>query len=467
VEQHGLQGLGDVMLGGPPALRADCRQAFDTESMNDETPKALQDSIKHWKRIYCNPRGPEGPYSQHCPLCKLQKPPECSGYPVALHMEKPECRGTPWAEAATFWDLLQKRYKPGYEDWDRTGVLIQWRVRARLETQFLESLLPKPDESSSPLKSASADVPPAGSGSMVLIPAGPFQMGDPLWDGYEHPDWISDEDIGGEDSYEMPVHTVFASAFHIDRYAVTEGLWDEVYTWALAHGYFFNDAAFGEAGSGAAQDHPAVPVNWYEAVKWCNARSEKEGRVAAYYTDAAHTLVYRRGEIDLDNNWVEWNAGYRLPTEAEWEKAARGGLEGKRFPWGDTIDLSRANYSSIWEHGRPYFSYDVSTTEGNPTSDRYGTKPVGRFAPNGYGLYDMVGNVKEWCWDRYEFSYYAESPATDPRGPSSSILSHRVTRGGCFRDSAFNCRVACRDQCSADSFETNTGFRAVLAAGGI
>jgi formylglycine-generating enzyme required for sulfatase activity len=78
-------------------------------------------------------------------------------------------------------------------------------------------------------------------------------------------------------------------------------------------------------------------VDWYDCVKWCNARSELEGRIPAYYTDAMQTTVYRTGRWDVDNSSVNWNAGYRLPTEAEWEKTARGGASGQRFPWGNTI----------------------------------------------------------------------------------------------------------------------------------
>ena len=176
-------------------------------------------------------------------------------------------------------------------------------------------------------KVTAEDTAPAPQG-MVLIPAGSFLMGDTFNEGY---------------SDERPLHSVYVSAFYMDRTEVTKALWDEVYGWAVIHGYTFDNA-----GSGKALDHPVHYVNWYDCVKWCNARSEKEGRVPAYYRDAAQTLVYRAGRVDVQNEWVKWNAGYRLPTEAEWEKAARGGLSGKRFPWGDTISHSQANYYSYW-----------------------------------------------------------------------------------------------------------------------
>jgi formylglycine-generating enzyme required for sulfatase activity len=139
-----------------------------------------------------------------------------------------------------------------------------------------------------------------------------------------------------------------------------------------------------------------------------DARSEKEGLVPAYYASAAQTNVYRsHPAMDLENTWVKWDAGYRLPTEAEWEKAARGGASLHRFPWADTDNLthSRANYYSTNN-----YAYDTSPTQGyhpafNDTVYPF-TSPVGYFAPNGYGLYDMAGNVWEWCWDWYSSATY-------------------------------------------------------------
>jgi formylglycine-generating enzyme required for sulfatase activity len=171
--------------------------------------------------------------------------------------------------------------------------------------------------------------PPAG---MVLIPAGSFLMGDTLND---WPYWGT--------SPELPAHSVYVSAFYMDKYEVTKALWDEVYQWATNHGYSFDNAGYGKSSN-----HPVQTVNWYAVVKWCNARSEKEGRIPAYYTDAAQKNIYKIGQVSVQNDWVKWNAGYRLPTEAEWEKAARGGTSGHRFPWSDvdTITHSQANYNS-------------------------------------------------------------------------------------------------------------------------
>ena len=144
----------------------------------------------------------------------------------------------------------------------------------------------------------------------------------------------------------------------MDKYEVTKTLWDTVYQWATNHDYSFEWGALGKAAN-----HPVHTVTWYDAVKWCNARSEKEGRTPAYYTSAAQTTVYRSGEVNVDNTWVKWNAGYRLPTEAEWERAARGGSSAHRFPWADadTITHIRANYFSM-----AVYLYDVSSTRGQP-----------------------------------------------------------------------------------------------------
>jgi formylglycine-generating enzyme required for sulfatase activity len=280
---------------------------------------------------------------------------------------------------------------------------------------------------------------------MVLIPAGSFTMGNCM-----------DPSEGWSD--ELPLHTVYVSAFYMDRYEVTKALWDEVYQWAITHGYTFDNA-----GSGKAATHPVQSIDWYDCVKWCNARSEKEGRVPAYYTSAAQTTPYRTGQIDVQTNWVNWSSGYRLPTEAEWEKAARGGASGHRFPWSDadTITHSRANYYSDAS-----YSYDVSPTRGYHPTFNDGiypyTSPVGYFAANGYGLYDMAGNVWEWCWDW--LGSYSSGSQTDPRGPGSG--SGRVFRGGSWVYRAIDCRTAGRGYYSYPSDWYNfIGFRSVLPPG--
>ena len=237
---------------------------------------------------------------------------------------------------------------------------------------------------------------------MDLIPAGSFQIGDAI------DDMVS----------AMPVHTVTLSAFYLDRYEVTKALWDEVYVWATAHGYGFDNA-----GSGTAANHPVQSVNWYDVIKWLNARSEMEGRTPIYYTDDGQGTIYRTGRVNVTTGAVRWSAnGYRLPTEAEWEYAARAGTT-TRFYTGDCISTSQANY------------YGTAPWPGCPAGqDRGGTTVAGSFVANPWGLYDMVGNVWEWTWDWY--GAYSPILATNPQGPNSGScrVQHRElgALGGSF-----------------------------------
>lgn len=276
--------------------------------------------------------------------------------------------------------------------------------------------------------------PKGSAGGMARVPAGVFTMGDTIGDG---------------ESDARPAHQVEVSAFYMDWTEVTKAQWDDVYGWAIAHDYTFDNP-----GAGKAPGHPVTTVNWYDAVKWCNARSQKEGRTPAYYTDGAFTEVYRKGPLVPQ---VRWNAGYRLPTEAEWEKAARGGLSGRRFPWGDTITHSQANY---WSNAS--YSYDISPTRAYHPKFAVGaqpyTSPVAYFAPNGYGICDVAGNVWEWCWDW--LGGYTSAPQGDPRGPASG--SQRVIRGGWWGARANGAQVSDRFGTSPVYGGMDGGFRCVL-----
>jgi sulfatase modifying factor 1 len=282
--------------------------------------------------------------------------------------------------------------------------------------------------------------PPPPTTNMALIPAGSFSMGDAF----------SEEAID-----ERPVHTVYVSAFHMANYEVTKALWDEVANWAATNGYDISASS----AIGKAANHPVHGVSWHEVVKWCNARSQKEGLTPCYTVAGA---VMKTGSSAPECNFAA--NGYRLPTEAEWEKAARGGSSSKRFPWGNTISHSQANYYG----GDTRFAYDASPTIGyHPTYNdgvRPYSSPVGSFAPNAYGLHDMAGNMWEWCWDQYDAEdlYYTKSPSSDPRGPTSYY--RRVLRGGGWIDSAVSTRTANR----FDSYPTSTsdwlGFRCVRSS---
>ena len=272
-----------------------------------------------------------------------------------------------------------------------------------------------------------------------LIPQGAFTMGNSV---------AADTDLT-----DAPTRTVTLDAFYMGKYEVTKAEWDEVRTWGLSNGY--TDLT---AGSGKASNHPVQTITWYDMVKWCNARSQKEGLTPVYYTNDAQTTIYKTGQVNVTNAQVKWTVnGYRLPTEAEWEKAARGGLSGKRFPWGDTISHSQANY-----YASSSYSYDSSGSVNNshPTyaiGDYPYTSPVGALAANGYGLYDMAGNVWEFCWDWY--ATYVAGSQTNLRGATSG--SDRVVRGGFWYDLAFNCRVAFRHIGDPASSAYSVGFRVV------
>ena len=226
---------------------------------------------------------------------------------------------------------------------------------------------------------------------MALIPAGSFEMGDHFNEG---------------NTRERPVHTVELDAFYMDVREVTVGQFRE---FVNQSGYSYNkwnDVTEYSPGD----EYPMVLVNWDDATAY-----------------------------------AEW-AGKRLPTEAEWEYAARGGLRGKRYPWADEISHDDANYSGMG---------------GADTWDR-STAPVGSFAANEYGLCDMVGNVYEWCQDWYGENYYSNSPAKHPPGPDSG--SSRVLRGGFWDKYTNTLRVAHRDGTSPFNRINDLGFRCVSTA---
>ena len=236
---------------------------------------------------------------------------------------------------------------------------------------------------------------------MILIPTGTFEMGDSFGEGLPH---------------EQPVHTVTVNAFYMDVTEVTNAVYQQFLD---ATGYkapdYWDDPAFN------APDQPVVGVAWLDA--------------AAY---------------------AQW-AGKRLPTEAEWEYAARGGQAGIRYPWGDDITHEDANYKGkggkdIWD----------------------GPAPVGSFAKNGYGLYDMGGNVWEWCTDEYDSKFYATSKENNPiagklitfmNDDFANVDTRRVTRGGSWSSADNKLRIASRNFIDPLATSQTTGFRCAKTPG--
>ena len=248
--------------------------------------------------------------------------------------------------------------------------------------------------------------PPVGVRGMVLIPAGEFQMGSNAPEAYNN---------------EQPVHPVYVDAFFMDEYEVTNLEYQKFVLanprWSkdrIERGFYDGYYLYSWNGNdypGGKANHPVVAVSWYAAM--------------AYAV------------------WVE----KRLPTEAEWEYAARGGLSGKAYPWGDVIDSGKANY-------------------GGNVGD---TTAVGKYPPNGYGLYDMAGNVWELCLDEYDSGFYAHSQRNNPISGANSadwviinftnVTTSRVLRGGSWYNVPRFLRAAARVWGSPSAAGDDVGFR--------
>ncbi|GAB3543176.1 formylglycine-generating enzyme family protein [Arthrobacter tecti] len=304
--------------------------------------------------------------------------------------------------------------------------------------------------------SRSGEVPSSGEAAAVVvgsvrhaevtIPAGSFRMGDAFGEGYP---------ADGE----TPVHEVRLDAFRMDTTAVTN---EQFARFVDATGYRTEAEQYGTS----AVFHLVVNADPADIVGaaagapwWLNVRG-------AYW---AHPLGGRSSWTDVRDHpvvhvshndalaYCRW-AGRRLPTEAEWEYAARGGLVDARYPWGNNLyDDDGGHLCNIWQ----------GTFPGSNTVDDgfLGTAPVRSFPANGYGLYEVSGNVWEWCADWFLPRYYRKSPAENPPGPT--IGSGRVMRGGSYlcHDSYCNrYRVAARTSNSPESSSSNCGFRTVAAA---
>lgn len=256
---------------------------------------------------------------------------------------------------------------------------------------------------------------------MVYVPGGTFMMGDT-------------NAVGFTDA--LPNHYATVNSFYLSKYEVTQSEWIAAVTGISPNGSY-----------GAGANYPVYGISWYAALKYCNLRSISEG-LAPVYTISSSTDPASWGAVPTENNTIwnavvcNWNAnGYRLPTEAEWEYAARGGT--------DTPDYLYSGSNSV---------NDVAWNFGNTSGTSHS---VGSKAANGLGIYDMSGNVMEWCWDWYTSDYYSSSPQVNPAGPSYGFIvgpiNIKVLRGGYW--GGFSCNVAERWYAYTNYTDYFQGFR--------
>ena len=288
-------------------------------------------------------------------------------------------------------------------------------------------------------------------------------------------------DKGQQD--ESPKHIVRLSSFYIDRFEVSIKQWGEVTDSSFSEGYQFSESQqFPKRGPGwftgaDRLDFPMNMISWFDAVKWCNARSEYMGRLPLYYDSDTNDIIRNQDLSSLTNVSVYWNrSGYRLPTESEWEKAARGIASGYKFPWGNSIDGSMANYKlsgDPFDDGSTPVGYYSGRQEIVSRAASFGgeSRATGDMK-NFYNLYDVVGNVSEWCWDWYDGSWYDDSKNShrDDRGPSRGQLSVvdpvKVHRGGGFKNDnsselGESLRIAFRGVAYPREYSTSIGIRTV------
>ena len=249
---------------------------------------------------------------------------------------------------------------------------------------------------------------------LVLIPAGKFQMGSP-------------ETEAERETKELLHEVSISKPFYMGAYEVTQAEWQKV-TGKASQALF-------DAKNGGGPDHPVENVKWYDMVDWCNRLSALPAEKKAGRT-------------------------YRLPTESEWEYACRAGTT-TPFHYGKSLASTESNFNGTFPYG------DAAK---GPYLRR--TEKVGSHTPNAWGLYDMHGNVAEWCSDWYDPDYYRDSPKADPKGPPKGVLPtdykdfYRVARGGCWLDEARACRSAYRFRAMPHDAYQLIGFRVVCEVSG-
>lgn len=275
------------------------------------------------------------------------------------------------------------------------------------------------------------EVDPVDLAGFVPIPAGSFSMGSPV------------NEPGREE--EEVLHTVeISQGFLMGETEVTWSQWNDTRDEAVLRGYTDISVGFNGYNGDSSGDHPVTGMNWFDTIKWCNLRSELEGRTPVYYTspEFGAETVYKQG---MDTVYVDGLAnGYRLPTEAEWEYVCRSGTSTPFFNGAIVDELSELE---------PYLD-QVGWYSGNSPN---GTSVVGQKLANGLGLHDMHGNVWEFCWDAYG-PYSGD--AIDPSGEGNSEF-YRLARGGGWSSPLEDCRSAHRVRATARRANSSVGFRIV------
>jgi len=274
---------------------------------------------------------------------------------------------------------------------------------------------------------------------MILVEGGVFMMG------------CTSEQKDCEDN-EKPVHKVELSSFYM---GTTEVSFAEYDTYCESTGKNKpHDYGWGR------ENRPVIDVSWYDAVEYCNWLSKEEGLEPCYSIDKEHKDPNNEKEFDT----LKWTVscdfeknGYRLPTEAEWEYAARGGNKSKGYRYSGT-----SVEEELYMYGNFCDSSCVLTNEETIQNDGYAyTAPVGMYKPNELGLYDMSGNVWEWCWDWYAYDTYVidQSLGRTPRGSTSGAV--RVVRGAAAFEHAIHLRVSMRSMLLPTYQGYFCGFRLV------